>query len=283
MTSSPDALHPDDALGVEETRRRLPELLNRAQAGATTLISRHGRPVAALVPLGGRIPTDPMLRQRRLQALLNLQGSGKSCWPARPTPARPAPTPPGFVQSVSQAPAAVDPAAMQPAAEQAANEPAAARHSAPSRSRAVFGPQQLRQGDAIAFDGAALVAFLCDAKGTGLFLEPLLHGIGQGTWRGLISSLSLAEILQGPLNQGNEQLAQRYARVFAEPACWTVMPADAAVVEAAVRLQQSEPELSLTAAVELATAIAAGAAVLVSDNPLLAQTDQHPVLSALRR
>jgi len=250
VTTSPDALNADDALGVEETRRRLPELLNRAQAGATTLISRHGRPVAALVPLGGRIPTDPMLRQRRLQELLNLQGSGKSCWPARPTPARPAPTPPAFVRSIS---------------------------------RAVFTPQQLRQGDAIAFDGTALVAFLCDAKGTGLFLEPLLQGIGQGTWRGLISSLSLAEILQGPLSQGNEQLAQRYARVFAEPACWTVVPADAAVVQAAVRLQQSEPELSLTAAVELATAIAAGAAVLVSDNPLLAQTDQHPVLSALRR
>ena len=283
MTSSPDDLHPDDALGVEETRRRLPELLNRAQAGATTLISRHGRPVAALVPLGGRIPTDPILRQRRLQALLNLQGSGKSCWPARPTPARPAPTPLAFVQSVCQTPTADQSASVQPATGQPARQLAAAPPPSPTRTRTVFGPQQLRQGDAIAFDGAALVAFLCDAKGTGLFLEPLLHGIGQGTWRGLISSLSLAEILQGPLNQGNEQLAQRYARVFAEPAYWTVVPADAAVVQAAVRLQQSEPELSLTAAVELATAIAAGAAVLVSDNPLLAQTDQHPVLSALRR
>ena len=41
--------------------------------------------------------------------------------------------------------------------------------------------------------------------------------------------------------------------------------------------------LSLTAAIELATAIAAGAAVLVSDNPQLAQTEHHPVLSALHR
>jgi prevent-host-death family protein len=237
-----------ETLGVEEARRRLPELLSRAQAGATTLISRHGRPVAALTPLGGRIPTDPMLRQRRLQALLNLQGSGKGCWSAAQHRNRPdsAPEP-------SQPPAAA------------------------------FTPQRLGQGDAIAFDGAALVAFLRDARGTAQFLQPLLHGIAQGSWRGVISSLSLAEVLQGPIRQGDEALAQRYAAAFSDPHSWTVVPADAALVQAAVRLQASEPGLPLNAAIELATAIASGAAVLVSDNPELAQTEQHPVLSALRR
>ena len=241
----------DETLGVEEARRRLPELLSRAQTGATTLISRHGRPVAALTPLEGRIPTDPMLRQRHLQALLNLQGSGKDCWSDKGAPA--------FVQPLL----------------------------ASSGHRTGFNPQQLRQGDAIAFDGSALVAFVRDTKGTGLFLEPLLRGIAQGTWRGVISSLSLAELLQGPLQQGNEALAQRYAAVFRDPQSWTVMPADADLVQAAARLQQSKSgltaTLSLTAAIELATAIAAGAAVLVSDNPELAQTEHHPVLSALHR
>jgi hypothetical protein len=78
-------------------------------------------------------------------------------------------------------------------------------------------------------------------------------------------------------------LAQRYAAAFSDPHTWTVLPADAPLVQGAVRLQQSEPELPLNAAIELATAITAGAAVLVSDNPLLAHTEQHPVLSALRR
>lgn len=241
----------DETLGVEEARRRLPELLSRAQTGATTLISRHGRPVAALTPLGGRIPADPMLRQRRLQALLNLKGSGKDCWTGKAAPAVLQPLPANSGQTNG------------------------------------FSPQQLRQGDAIAFDGSALVAFMRDTKGTGLFLEPLLQGIAQGTWRGVISSLSLAELLQGPLQQGNEALAQRYAAVFRDPQSWTVMPADADLVQAAARLQQSNSgltaTLSLTAAIELATAIAAGAAVLVSDNPELAQTEQHPVLSALHR
>lgn len=242
---------PDETLGVEEARRRLPELLSRAQTGSTTLISRHGRPVAALTPLGGRIPADPMLRQRRLQALLNLKGSGKDCWTG---------------------PAA--PAVVQPLA-------------ASKGPKNGFSPQQLRQGDAIAFDGSALVAFVRDTKGTGQFLEPLLRGIAQGTWRGVISSLSLAELLQGPLQQGNEALAQCYATVFRDPQSWTVLSADADLVQAAARLQQGNSGLtatfSLTAAIELATAIAAGAAVLVSDNPQLAQTEHHPVLSALHR
>lgn len=233
----------EETVGVEEARRRLPELLNRAKAGGSTLISRHGRPVAVLMPLDGARPIDPQQRQRRRQALLDLQGSGRACWPLQPTPA-------------------------------AADRPPTAG--------AGFSPPQLRLGDAIAFDGSALVAFLRDSRGTGQFVQPLLQGIAQGTWHGVISSLSLADLLQGPLRQGQEALAQRYGAAFADPACWSVIPADAALVQAGVRLQQSDPELSLTAAIELATAIAAGAAVLVSDNPLLARSPQHPVLSGRR-
>ena len=63
----------------------------------------------------------------------------------------------------------------------------------------------------------------------------------------------------------------------------SALAADAELVQAAVRLQQSEPDLLLPAAIELATAIASGAAVLASNNPLLAQTEKQSVLSALRR
>ena len=43
-----------DTLGVEEARRRLPELLTKAEAGEHTIIKRHGNPVAALVPVDQR-------------------------------------------------------------------------------------------------------------------------------------------------------------------------------------------------------------------------------------
>ena len=245
-------MHPSP-LGVEEARRRLPELLERAAAGEEFVIQRHRRPMAALVPLGGKHPTDPHKRQRQIQSLMSLQGSGRNCWdPNQRHPARPAATAPTLVQPITT--------------------------SKPTG----FEPSRLVQGSRIALDGSALVAFLADAKGTGRYLQPLMQGIAQGTWQGVISSVSLARVMEGPLAQGDEQLAQRYAAALANPQHWLQVPTDGELVLAAARLQQQEPQLDNTCALELATAITAQAAVLVTDHPALAQTAQHPVLSALR-
>jgi prevent-host-death family protein len=65
------------SLGADEARRRLPELLKRAEEGEQTLIQRHGHPVAALVPLHQRFTP-----QR--QALLSLRGSGRGLWTHEP-------------------------------------------------------------------------------------------------------------------------------------------------------------------------------------------------------
>jgi antitoxin (DNA-binding transcriptional repressor) of toxin-antitoxin stability system/predicted nucleic acid-binding protein len=239
------------SLGVQEARRRLPELLERAAAGESFVIRRHRTPLAALTPISGQPPSDPLVRERQIQMLMSLQGSGRRYWDANQRqPARPAPTPAAFVQPVQR--------------------------------RQHFNPHQLRRGSRVAIDGAALVAFLADAKGTGLYLEPLMRGIASGHWTGVISSVSLMRVLEGPLGRGDEALAQRYAQAFADPGHWLQIPADAAIVAAAARLRQQEPQLSESSAIELATAIQAGAAVLVSDQPALAQTAQHPVLSALR-
>ncbi|MBV2352182.1 type II toxin-antitoxin system Phd/YefM family antitoxin [Synechococcus sp. HK05] len=236
-------------LGVEEARRRLPELLERAAGGEAFVIQRHKKPMAALVPVGGQPPNDPLERQRQIQSLISLQGSGRGCWnPNQSHPARTA-----LLQRLD-----------------------------PAKAQSSFSPQQLAQGSRIALDGSALVAFLADAEGTGSYLQPIMQGIAQGTWQGVISSVSLARVFEGPLAQGDEALVQRYATAFANPQQWRQVPADGALVLAAARLQRQEPQLDEIRAIELATAIAAEAAVLVTDHPALAQTERHPVLSALR-
>ena len=267
-----------EQLGVEAARRRLPELISRAATGQATVISRHGQPLAALVPLDqasqqqrpgvsppsgpgqsrrGQPGQRPASRQHQLQSLLSLQGSGRRCWDLhQQRPASPAPEPAAFVQPVQ-------------------------RHQA-------FAAHLLSHGASVAIDGSALVAFLCDAQGTGAYLGPLLQGIAQGYWRGVLSSLSLARVLEGPLARGQEPLAQRYGQVFSDPETWTVLAPDTRIVAAAVRLRLQDPALDDTAAIELATAIQANAALLVSDNPALAHTglaatEHLPVLSALRR
>jgi prevent-host-death family protein len=59
---------------AEEARSQLPALLAAAERGRTTIITRHGRSVAALVPVK-EVVGD--LRQRPLTPLA---GSGRSMW-----------------------------------------------------------------------------------------------------------------------------------------------------------------------------------------------------------
>lgn len=60
--------------GAEEARNQLPDLLDAAEKGRSTIITRHGRPVAALVPIEAY---EAAVRQR---SLLPLKGSGRGLW-----------------------------------------------------------------------------------------------------------------------------------------------------------------------------------------------------------
>ncbi len=60
--------------GAEEARNQLPDLLDAAEHGEATIITRHGRPVAALVPIK---TYDASLPQ---QSILPLRGSGRGLW-----------------------------------------------------------------------------------------------------------------------------------------------------------------------------------------------------------
>jgi len=60
--------------GAEEARNQLPELLDAAEKGQPTIITKRGKPVAALVPMGS---LNSGIRQ---QSLLPLAGSGRGLW-----------------------------------------------------------------------------------------------------------------------------------------------------------------------------------------------------------
>jgi prevent-host-death family protein len=60
--------------GAEEARNQLPSLLEAAERGETTVITKHGKPVAALVPIGElKVATKQM-------SLLPLEGTGRGLW-----------------------------------------------------------------------------------------------------------------------------------------------------------------------------------------------------------
>jgi prevent-host-death family protein len=60
--------------GVEEARNQLPKLIEAAEAGHATVITRHGQAVAALVPL------DDYAAAPRQQSLLSIAATGRGLW-----------------------------------------------------------------------------------------------------------------------------------------------------------------------------------------------------------
>ena len=58
--------------GAEDARTQLPELLDKAHQGATSVITKRGKPYAALVPI------DQV--QRAKYSILSLSGTGRGLW-----------------------------------------------------------------------------------------------------------------------------------------------------------------------------------------------------------
>jgi prevent-host-death family protein len=76
LTQSCTALYSTQMLrkGAEEARNQLPQLIDAAEQGRSTIITRHGRPVAALVPIEAH---SAAIRQ---QPLTPVEGSGRGFW-----------------------------------------------------------------------------------------------------------------------------------------------------------------------------------------------------------
>ncbi len=70
------AMKPDSkpsVRGVEEARKTLPAILDAAAQGRTTIITRHGSAIAAVVPVKAARPAGTA-------SLLSLAGTGKGMW-----------------------------------------------------------------------------------------------------------------------------------------------------------------------------------------------------------
>jgi prevent-host-death family protein len=64
------------SIGLERARATLPDLVNEAGAGRSRIITRHGKPAAALVPLS----LLPAQRAHKQPSLLTLRGTGRGLW-----------------------------------------------------------------------------------------------------------------------------------------------------------------------------------------------------------
>ena len=106
---------------------------------------------------------------------------------------------------------------------------------------------------------------------------PVFDAAETGAAQVVISTVTLAEVLAGPLRTGDELLASRYREALTRSIGWQVVPLDADLAVEAARIRAAY-RLRLPDAIQVATAIRTGAAALVTHGRALRQVKGLRVL-----
>jgi predicted nucleic acid-binding protein len=109
-------------------------------------------------------------------------------------------------------------------------------------------------------DSAPIIYALEGHPKFGPRFRPLFEAHAAGRVRFAVTTMTIAEVLTGPLKGGDEALARRYRAILES---WQPVELDVDIAESAARLQASL-RLRLADAVQAASALAINAAALVT-------------------
>jgi|GEM_PF-63739 predicted nucleic acid-binding protein len=140
---------------------------------------------------------------------------------------------------------------------------------------------QLPEGSLIAIDTAPLIFWLEGHPRWAAAYAALFDGLDAGRWQGLLSTITLAELLTGPLQQGRDELAERYAAALCDPGSFQLASLTPAIATSAARLR-ARYKLRLPDALQLATALQGGAQALVTHDRDFAGCNDLPILGLSR-
>jgi predicted nucleic acid-binding protein len=118
----------------------------------------------------------------------------------------------------------------------------------------------LTEGDLVVVDTAPLIYLLEDHPRFAAQFVALFEAAEQGRITIAISTITVAELLVGPLKLGQDALAKRYEKALG---AFDVIPVSLEIASTAARLRASTG-LRLPDALQAATALETGAAALVT-------------------
>ena len=110
------------------------------------------------------------------------------------------------------------------------------------------------------FDAHMVLLSAFRVEQVGPRFQPLFEEHSMGRVRFAVTTITMAEVLAGPLRVGDESLVRRYRSILGS---WQVVALDAEIAESAARVRASF-RLKLADAVQLASALAVNADALVT-------------------
>jgi predicted nucleic acid-binding protein len=133
----------------------------------------------------------------------------------------------------------------------------------------------LPQDALVLVDSAPVIYILEDHPKLATRFRPLFDAHAAGQLRFAITTITVAEVLTGPMKAGDEALARRYRAILES---WRLVALDVDIAEGAARLRASL-RLGLADAVQAASALAINAAALVTHDRDFSRVRSLRVLS----
>lgn len=118
----------------------------------------------------------------------------------------------------------------------------------------------LLEGALVLIDSAPIIYFLEGHRKFAARFKPLFEAHAAGQLRFAVTTVTIAEVLSGPLQAADDALARRYRAILES---WQPIALDVDIAESAARLRASL-RLKLADAVQAASALAINAAALVT-------------------
>jgi predicted nucleic acid-binding protein len=128
-------------------------------------------------------------------------------------------------------------------------------------------------GALVVVDSAPVIYFLENHRGLAQRFATLFERAFTGDIAIMVSAITLAEVLSGPLSVGNEVLAETYRTALTSSEGWSLVPVTEQIATSAARFR-AKYRLKLPDAIQLSTVVTSGAYALVThDRDFRAVTD----------
>jgi predicted nucleic acid-binding protein len=121
---------------------------------------------------------------------------------------------------------------------------------------------QVPDGATVLIDTNPII-YLLEGNPLGEPFRPVFEAVDRGRISALVTPITIAEVVTGPLKAGKEALAERYRRTLTQNPGWSLRPIDADIAVLAARLRVRHA-LKLPDAIQLAVALEAGCHALVT-------------------
>ena len=138
--------------------------------------------------------------------------------------------------------------------------------------------EQLPDGAAVLLDTNPII-YLFEGSPLAAPFRGLFADLDRGRLRAVVTPITVAEVVSGPLKVGKDALAERYRRAITQSPGWSVRDIDTELAMLAARLRLRY-KLKLPDAVQLAAALSEGCHALVTHDRDFSGVTDLPVLGA---